>query len=341
MARLLLIILILVIVLKASNVTVVYFWQPGCLGCKYMEEIVFLDPKVKSFLSNINFEKVDVRVVQSIEGYIERIVVAQGVALTYINGTFKESGNLQMRILEVNNYGRIPIIGTPTIVVLEVVSGKRYIKGYLLGALPPDKFLLFLNASLTRTEIGKEAEDFLPIVLLFVVVLGVASAISPCVVLPLAVATSRRRLAYFSIGGFSGYVAWSAALTLFGSPIVLDRYLSTVLIILLGVMYLIGARVPYWRVQTFFHRVAKGSDFLAGLFMPFISLPCFIPLFGIAGVLSMALFASPMERFLTFFLFGATHTLVVSLISAILKLHKYHVYITPILIVMALLLLFI
>jgi len=306
-----------------------------------MEEVVFSDPQVKTFLSGVKFEKIDVRIIRYVEAYAERVLVAQGASLTYINGTFKVSSDAQIRFVEINDYIRIAIIGTPTVVVLEEVLGREYLRGHLLGALPPEKFLQFLNTSLAG-EGGKPALGFSQMAILaFAVVLGAASAISPCVVVPLALAASRRRLIYFIAGSVLGYVIWSSVLTFSGIPVVLDKNLAAALILLFGVLYFLGARGPYWKVQTFFHKAAGGSDFLAGAFLPFISLPCFLPFFGIAGVLSMAIFADVVERFLTFFLFGVSHILSISIIGALIrKLHKYHVFTTPILIAAAVVLLY-
>lgn len=130
-----------------------------------------------------------------------------------------------------------------------------YFRGYPLGALPPDKFLL-LNMSLTGGGVALSLSPMAAFA--FAVVLGAVSALSPCVF--------RRWLwlrlgeNYFIGGGVFGYVAWSTALTLPGMAVVLDKNISAALVALLGVLYFLGVRGPYWRIQTFFHRVAKGSD---------------------------------------------------------------------------------
>ncbi|AFA39855.1 hypothetical protein Pogu_1828 [Pyrobaculum oguniense TE7] len=344
MARILLAIFLLSLILKAGNITVVYFWQPGCLGCEYMEKHVFSDPQAQSLLSKMKFVKQDVRLVNYIEGYAEYVLVVEGGSLTYINGTFKASDNWQTRLVEINDYARVPIIATPAVVVLEEASGRKYIRGYLLGALPPDKFIQFLDISINKSleKVSGPAPGFsLIAAILFAVGLGAASAISPCIVLPLALATTRKKLIYFIGGGIPGYAVWSATLALFGLPIYLDKNLSAILITTLGTMYIIGVKRLFWRVQTFFHKVARGSDVLVGVFMPFISLPCFLPLFGIAGVLSMALFTTPMERFLIFLFFGVTYMLLISLIGASLGVfRKFRTYVILVLIAGALVMLY-
>lgn len=186
---------------------------------------------MQSLLSKI--VKQDVQFVNYIEGYTEYVLVVEGGSLTYINGTFKALDNWQMRLVEVNDYARVPIIATPAVVVLEEASGRKYIRGYLLGALPSDKFIQFLDISINKSleKVGGPAPGFsLIAAILYAVGLGAASAISPCIVMPLALATTRKKLIYFIGGGMLGYAVWSATLALFGLLISLDKNLSAILI---------------------------------------------------------------------------------------------------------------
>ncbi|MCY0889713.1 MAG: hypothetical protein OWQ51_01815 [Pyrobaculum arsenaticum] len=122
--------------------------------------------------------------------------------------------------------------------------------------MPTDEFIQFLYLhKQVVDEIGGPTPGFsLIAALLSTLGLGGAFAISPCVVLPLALATTRKWIIYFIGGGLLGYAVWSATLALFRLPISLGKSLTVVLIIILGVMYLIGVKGPFWRVQTFFYK---------------------------------------------------------------------------------------
>ena len=332
MARVLLAVLTLALLLTAGNITVIYFWQPNCPGCKYMEEVTFKDAQVQAFLAAVRFEKRDAREVQYVEAYAQRALVVEGASLTFLNGSLTTSGATKIRVVEVDGRGRFPILATPTVVVLEADAGEVYLRGYLLGALPPEQFLSFIKNATSPTPLQPAASS--PATAFAIAAaLGAASAASPCVIVPLALASTRRRLYVYFLGAATGYAAWAAALALLGAPLVLDKYTAAALIALFGAAYLLGPRAPLWRVQTLFHKLSKGSDFLAGAFSPFLSLPCLLPFLGIAGTLALALLATPLERFLAMFLFGVFHVAAVSAAGAAVQKTRLRRYVTLLLLI--------
>jgi|GEM_PF-4019037 len=183
MARVLLAVLTLALLLTAGNITVIYFWQPNCPGCKYMEEVTFKDAQVQAFLAAVRFEKRDAREVQYVEAYAQRALVVEGASLTFLNGSLTTSGATKIRVVEVDGRGRFPILATPTVVVLEADAGEVYLRGYLLGALPPEQFLSFIKNATSPTPLQPAASS--PATALAIAAaLGAASAASPCVIVP-------------------------------------------------------------------------------------------------------------------------------------------------------------
>jgi len=188
MARILLAVLTLALLLTAGNITVIYFWQPNCPGCKYMEEVTFKDAQVQAFLAAVRFEKRDAREVQYVEAYAQRVLVVEGTSLTFLNGSLTTSGATKIRVVEVDGRGRFPILATPTVVVLEADAGEVYLRGYLLGALPPEQLLSFIKNATSPTPLQPAASS--PATALAIAAaLGAASAASPCVIVPLALAS--------------------------------------------------------------------------------------------------------------------------------------------------------
>ncbi|MEM1596995.1 MAG: thioredoxin family protein [Pyrobaculum sp.] len=315
---------ILLIVLMAASVasanfTILYFSQPNCPGCKYMEEYVFKDLAVAKYLSNFTFIKIDARERPSFEAVTDgAVVVAEGGTVTYLENGTSKSSPLRVFVVTASGWGRFPVLATPTVAVLEYVNGTPHVRGYLVGAVPPDSFIEFLEIATERRGEYQQGGYFVaPLVL--AAALGVISATSPCIVVPLALATSRRRLRDFAAGAYLGYAAWSGAIALGAPGFVLDKYSASVMLIALGAIYLFEGRLHFTRVQTAFYKFSRGVDLLTGFFSPFISLPCLLPFIGLTGVLAMALFANTLERFFTIFIFGTAHITAVVLLTPIVR----------------------
>ena len=144
-----------------------------------MEEVTFKDAQVQAFLAAVRFEKRDAREVQYVEAYAQRALVVEGASLTFLNGSLTTSGATKIRVVEVDGRGRFPILATPTVVVLEADAGEVYLRGYLLGALPPEQFLSFIKNATSPTPLQPAASS--PATALAIAAaLGAASAASPC-----------------------------------------------------------------------------------------------------------------------------------------------------------------
>jgi hypothetical protein len=81
---------------------------------------------------------------------------------------------------------RLAVYATPTVLLLEYINGTPHLRGYLLGGLKPADFLK-IEESTAKAHAADATAPPLVVQAAFMAALGTASALSPCVLPPLAV----------------------------------------------------------------------------------------------------------------------------------------------------------
>jgi cytochrome c biogenesis protein CcdA len=281
----------------------IFINEVGCPACQYMETQVFTNSTVASALSGLNLISIDITYTP-----ISSVPV-------YINGSVfvVENGQAGYTKPYFGPY-QVPILGTPTMLVGYDVGGKLYLTGLLLGGLPPQGFLEFLQLSgfgATPSPTAAEARQqgaavgavaqgnaqlFLTLPVAFAV--GTASVFSPCVLPVLtvgAVAMAARRSLWKVLAGmvlaFSAFGVLVSALgqAASGFKAALEGAGGAVLIalgLLLAVPSLERRFVTAMSgLQTKASKAARGAgDFALGLSLGAVWTPCIAPFMGLAAV---------------------------------------------------------
>ncbi len=98
---------------------------------------------------------------------------------------------------------RLAVYATPTVLPLEHINGMPHLRAYLLGGIKPADSLKYRGINRQGTRRRRNSPP--PVVQ---AALGAASALSPCVVLPLAVGVlGGRRIKRYFAGLHLGYAA--------------------------------------------------------------------------------------------------------------------------------------
>ncbi|AEA13590.1 cytochrome c biogenesis protein, transmembrane region [Thermoproteus uzoniensis 768-20] len=278
--------------------TFVFVDEEGCPACEYMKTQVFTNSTVASALSGFNLVAIDITYVP-----VSSIPV-------YINGSVFVVENGQAGYTK-PYYGpyQVPILGTPTMLVGYDIGGKLYLKGLLLGGLPPQGFLEFLILSgfavptetvgvrppvATTAQSGVQPLLALPVAF----AVGAASVFSPCVLPVLtvgAVAVAARRSLWKVLAGmvlsFSAFGVLVSALgqAASGFRVALEGAGGAVLL-MLGLLLVVPPLerrfvVAMSGLQTKASKAARGAgDFALGLSLGAVWTPCIAPFMGLAAV---------------------------------------------------------
>lgn len=79
---------------EEGKLVLVYFYENGCSYCKYMEEVVFIDPKVSSLMDRA-FVVVPINV-EDIPGYLDRRFRVIGTPTFFIYDPYKDEIVMQV-----------------------------------------------------------------------------------------------------------------------------------------------------------------------------------------------------------------------------------------------------
>ncbi|WP_167828101.1 cytochrome c biogenesis protein [Thermoproteus tenax] len=276
--------------------TLVFVHEEGCPACEYMISNVFTNAEVEAALAKFNLVAVDTTYVP-----VSSIPV-------YLNGSvfLVENGQAGYSKPYFGPY-QVPIIGTPTTLVGDSEGGELYLRGLLLGGLPPQGFLEFLNYSgmLNETALNQPQvsvrqspgpQPLLALPVAFAV--GAASVFSPCVLPVLtvgAVATAaRRNLGRVLAGMALAFSAFGAGVSALGQAVsgvktALEGIGGSVLL-LLGLVLMVPALerrfvISMSGLQTRASKMARGAgDFALGLSLGAVWTPCIAPFMGVAAV---------------------------------------------------------
>ncbi len=275
--------------------TLIFVHEEGCPACNYMITQVFTNSTVISELSHLNLAAIDITYVP-----VSSIPV-------YLNGSVFVVENGQAGYTK-PYYGpySVPIIGTPTTLVGYVIDGKFYLKGLLLGGLPPQGLLEFLSlsgltqapgsptTSLTNRNGGNGVFFAMPIAF----AVGAASVLSPCV-LPMltvgAVAVAARRSLWKVLLGMAlsfsllGVAVSALGQVVSGFKIALEA-VGGIILIGLGLVLVVPSLerrfvVSMSGLQTKASKAARSAGDLAlGLSLGAVWTPCIAPFMGLAAV---------------------------------------------------------
>lgn len=289
-----------------SGLVILFIHEEGCPACEYMISQVFTQPSVADAVSGMNLVALDIT------------YVPVGSLTVYANGSIFVVENGEAGYTK-PLYGQqsLPIVGTPTTVVGYDEGGKLYVKGILLGALPPDGFLEFLNYSLGKlpqltaqvsgpsasaqaatgaTPAPGAGSPLFALPLAFAV--GAASVFSPCVlpILTISAVTlaARRSLSKILLGMVVSFAAFGALVAALGQAAAGLRSalvgLGGVILLALGLVLLVPQLerrfvIAMSGLQTKASKAARGaSDVALGLSLGAVWTPCIAPFMGFAVV---------------------------------------------------------
>ncbi|MEL9991164.1 MAG: cytochrome c biogenesis protein CcdA [Thermoproteus sp.] len=273
-----------------------FIHEEGCPACEYMISQVFTNSTVASVLSRYNLVAIDITYVS-----VSSVPV-------YLNGSvfLVENGQAGYSQPYYGPYS-VPIVGTPTTLVGYDVGGKFYLKGLLLGGLPPQGLLEFLSLSMSgtppvapqRAQQGSNSAGGDPLFALpMAFAVGAASVFSPCV-LPLltvgAVATAARRSPARVLGGMAlSFSVLGAAISALGQAASGFKAALTgvggLVLLALGLILVVPSLerrfvLSMSGLQTKASKAARGAgDFALGLSLGAVWTPCIAPFMGLAAV---------------------------------------------------------
>jgi hypothetical protein len=154
---------------------------------------------------------------------------------------------------------RLAVYATLTVLLLEYINGMPHLRGSPLGGSKLADFLKYRGVNRQGTR--RRRNGYPPVVQ---VALGAASALSPCVVPPLAVGVlGGRRIKRYFAGLHLGYAAWAKPWRLPAPP---RRWGSGQhrCFAMFFSLYLIHERLPPWRIQTLGGRLSRKGPLVAG-----------------------------------------------------------------------------
>lgn len=290
----------------------IYFHQPNCPGCRYLEANVYTDPTVVQLLSGVNLISVDIQkyLLTSLDVYID------GSIYVYYDGSLRE----------VKTSGRhtLPIPGTPVVVVGHVKNGDMYARLVIVGPVDSTQFVKFIELAYGETPgpktVGTDIFQQLQIYQLAIsFAAGVLSAFSPCVIPVLTIAATtylgRRNIAAILAGMVASFSAlatittfvagWAGGVTrtaLYG--------VGGVMLVAMGLLLVVerlNRSFAMWasRLQSTAFKTARGrggvfGDVALGLSLGAVWMPCIAPILGTVVVANIMLSALSGNAFAVF-----------------------------------------
>ena len=274
-----------------------FIHEEGCPACDYMITQVFTNSTVDAMLSRFNLVAIDITYVP-----VSSVPV-------YINGSvfLVENGQAGYSKPYYGPYS-VPILGTPTTLVGYSIDGKLYLKGLLLGGLPPQGLIEFLElsgfaqtqqaTSYTQQQTAQQngAGPLLALPIAFAV--GAASVLSPCVLPMLTVGAlavaARRSIWKVLLGMALSFSALGIAVSALGQAAsgfkVALEAVGGFILMSLGLVLVVPSLerrfvVSMSGLQTRASKAARGAgDFALGLSLGAVWTPCIAPFMGLAAV---------------------------------------------------------
>ena len=306
-----------------------YIYQPLCEECKKLEAL-FSREDVAAALSGYRLYALDLSKsgVAAVDVYVEgQVVYVDHGVVKY----FAASGRRSFLIP-----------GTPTVLIGIKENGTVKLLGFWTGAdMPPGEdlgaaFVRFLGEV---SESGSAAESGYRVDVLWVFplafIMGAVSAFSPCVFPVLGIASvthfARRSLGRVLAGLVGSYAAIGALVAASGVGAASVRPLLAaiggVLLVALGAVLLVERlNVKYAtamsRVQTSaYKKLSKAGDFLVGVSLGAVWVPCILPYMGFATVLALISLAGDYLLLLTALLMygGGLALMVYVIVRGLLK----------------------
>jgi thioredoxin-related protein len=228
-----------------NGVALVYFKQPGCPGCEYLEQVTFNDPKVQERLAGLQLYAVDVSRSRAVlTAYADSsFVTAKGSAVC-LGFECTELAPPEFKRIKSEGEIRLAVYATRTVLLLEYINGTPHLRGYLLGGLKPADFLK-IEESTAKAHAADATAQPLVVQAAFMAALGTASALSPCVL-------------------HLGHTAWAIATAVARPPWRWGggqrRYFA-----IFFSLYLIHERLPPLRIQTLEGRLSRKGPRAAGI----------------------------------------------------------------------------
>ncbi len=312
----------------AEGPVLIYFHQPDCAGCKYLEANVYTDPEVVQALSNFSLLSIDVKEwpLVGLEVYTD------GLVYVYAGGRFWSE--------KISGRQMLPILGTPTVVMGYVKNGDVYVKLVVVGPLEAVHFMRLLETAFEKKVVETTPAPIMP-QLLISFAAGALSVFSPCVLPVLTIAATtylaRRNLSIVLAGMLASFsVLASAAALAAGFAGVLTRTalytIGGVVLILVGstlVVEKLNKSFATWasRIQTSAFKSSRGArgavgDVLLGMSLGAVWMPCVAPIFGavvISNIMISALSGDLLAVFAATFSYAAGLAVVVYLVIAAVR----------------------
>jgi len=159
---------------------------------------------------------------------------------------------------------RLAVYATPTVLLLEYINGTPHLRRYLLGGLKPADFLK-IEESTAKAHAADATAQPLVVQAAFMAALGTASALSPCVLPPLAVGVlGGRRIKRYFADLHLGHAAWANAIAVARPPWRWGDGQRRFFAIFFS-LYLIHERLPPLRIQTLEGRLSRKGPRAAGI----------------------------------------------------------------------------
>ncbi len=272
--------------LASDGYVMVYFWQPPCKGCKYLETYVFTDPRVVERLQGWRLIAIDVS--SDTELVSVPVILWRKVLVMGPDGyAFVDGGGKQTLFVQ----------GTPTILIGEGTPEGFVLRGYLFGAVPSDEFLRFIDMSF---QAGDEGTGLPPVFMALPIAfaLGSISILSPCVFPVLAIGSAatfaRRRLGLVLLGLVAAFSTVGIIAAFLG------QFLANLRPVLFGVAGAVSVALSLMILverlnRAFMEKVSalqsaafrtanRASDMVLGMSLGAVWVPCMAPFVGLVSV---------------------------------------------------------
>ncbi|MEZ0318618.1 MAG: cytochrome c biogenesis protein CcdA [Pyrobaculum sp.] len=280
----------------------IFIHQVNCPGCAYMKQHVFPEKAVADALKGVRLISVDLGEypLTSLD------VVANGTVYVYAGTLYAQRA-----------YGeqKIPIAGTPTVIMGFAKGGKLYVTAVIIGALEADRFVEITKLAYAQQSSAANAKVLegvaVPLQLATAFAAGAASVFSPCVLPVVTIAATtylaKRRLGIVLLGMVLSFSALAVAAT---AATALAGELARTVLYVLGGVVLVGLGLVLaverlnkafvlWasRLQTSAYKISKKAtggvgDLLLGASLGAVWMPCIAPFLGavvVANILASAL----------------------------------------------------
>ncbi|ACB39573.1 cytochrome c biogenesis protein [Pyrobaculum neutrophilum] len=315
----------------------IFIHQPDCPGCIYMKTQVFPNGQVAAALKGVRLISID------LSKYLLRSldVVADGQVYIY----YERSLSVQ----RASGPQRIPVVGTPTLVMGYVKDGKLHVTFVMIGAADVPTFLEFVKmaygaAQKTPQQAPQQAPQPTPNVAVQLAAsfaAGAASVFSPCVLPVLTIAATtylaRRSLPLVLAGMAASFAALATAVTALASWV--GQAVNTALYLVGGAVLIamglvlvverLNRSFVLWasRFQTSAYKASKravgrAGDVLLGASLGAVWTPCIAPFFGavvVANFVASALSGNYIALFVSTLAYAAGLAVVIHLLVGALK----------------------